>query len=104
LRIATEQRFSLASEAMVSSNAAQKDRCGRASFAIATILLLHIAMLTHQTWDDAPTLDESGHLIASIGYWKLGRSDLYCVTPRLVPGRPPGIPSRFMDLTIDWTY
>jgi len=68
---------------------------------IAAVLLLHVGILAHQAWNDAPTLDESGHLIAGISCWELGRTDLFCVNPPLVRCLA-AVPSRFLDLTLDW--
>ncbi len=68
---------------------------------VGIILLAHLGMLAHQAWNDSPTLDEPGHLIAAIGYWRLQRTDLFCVNPPLVRCLA-GLPSLFFEWPMDW--
>ena len=51
---------------------------------IALILGLHCWFLVESAVHDAPVVDETGHMVAGLSIWELGRHDLYCVNPPLV--------------------
>ena len=48
------------------------------------LLTLHAGLLAWSATRHSPTLNEPGHLVAGISYWKFGRFELYRVNPPLV--------------------
>jgi 4-amino-4-deoxy-L-arabinose transferase-like glycosyltransferase len=52
--------------------------------AIALLLLIHTGLLAYSAYVHSPTLNEPGHLVAGLSYWKFGRFDVYSVNPPLV--------------------
>jgi hypothetical protein len=59
---------------------------------LGTLLIaVHVALLVQAAWQDSDTIDEPGHLVAALSYWRHGSFRLYCVNPplaRLVQGLP----------------
>lgn len=51
--------------------------------AIVGLLLVHSALLAYSDYVHSPTLNEPGHLVAGLSYWKFGRFDVYNVNPPL---------------------
>jgi hypothetical protein len=48
------------------------------------LLTVHTALLAYSAYVHSPTLNEPGHLVAGLSYWKFGRFDIYNVNPPLV--------------------
>jgi hypothetical protein len=69
---------------------------------VATILLLHAALLCRLCFVNSPNLDELAHLPAGISHWELGRFDLYRVNPPLVR-LVAAVPILFSHATRDWS-
>lgn len=59
---------------------------GQSSAAILVwvLLIVHVGLLGYGAYVHSPTLNEPGHLVAGISYWKLGRFSVYHVNPPLV--------------------
>jgi 4-amino-4-deoxy-L-arabinose transferase-like glycosyltransferase len=51
---------------------------------VVGLLLVHSALLAYSAYVHSPTLNEPGHLVAGLSYWKFGRFDVYSVNPPLV--------------------
>jgi Dolichyl-phosphate-mannose-protein mannosyltransferase len=52
--------------------------------AIASLLVVHSALLVYSAYVHSPTLNEPGHLVAGLSHWKFGRFDVYPVNPPFV--------------------
>lgn len=52
--------------------------------AVVLLLAIHTGLLAYSAYVHSPTLNEPGHLVAGLSYWKFGRFDLYNVNPPLV--------------------
>jgi hypothetical protein len=51
---------------------------------IVGLLAIHTILLAYSGYVHSPTLNEPGHLVAGLSYWKFGRFDVYSVNPPLV--------------------
>jgi hypothetical protein len=51
---------------------------------LVALLSIHTLLLGYSAYVHSPTLNEPGHLVAGLSYWKFGRFDLYSVNPPLV--------------------
>lgn len=51
---------------------------------VVVLVLVHTALLAYSAYIHSPTLNEPGHLVAGLSYWKFGRFDVYNVNPPLV--------------------
>ena len=57
----------------------------KASFWCLVVLLIgHIALLAYGSWQQSPTLNEPGHLVAGLHHWKNQDFTLYRVNPPLI--------------------
>ena len=52
--------------------------------AVVMLLAVHTILLGYSAYVHSPTLNEPGHLVAGLSYWKFGRFDVYSVNPPLV--------------------
>ena len=52
--------------------------------AVVLLLAIHTGLLAYSAYVHSPTLNEPGHLVAGLSYWKFGRFDVYNVNPPLV--------------------
>lgn len=52
--------------------------------AVVGLLVIHTGLLAYSAYVHSPTLNEPGHLVAGLSYWKFGRFDVYSVNPPLV--------------------
>lgn len=52
--------------------------------AVFLLLAIHTGLLAYSAYVHSPTLNEPGHLVAGLSYWKFGRFDVYNVNPPLV--------------------
>jgi hypothetical protein len=52
--------------------------------AVVLLLAVQSALLAYSAYVHSPTLNEPGHLVAGLSYWKFGRFDVYSVNPPLV--------------------
>lgn len=52
--------------------------------AVVLLLAIHTGLLAYSAYVHSPTLNEPGHLVAGLSYWKFGRFDVYSVNPPLV--------------------
>ena len=52
--------------------------------AIVLLLAIHTGLLAYSAYVHSPTLNEPGHLVAGLSYWKFGQFDVYNVNPPLV--------------------
>lgn len=55
-----------------------------ARWVLVSLLSIHTVMLGYSAYVHSPTLNEPGHLVAGLSYWKFGRFDVYSVNPPLV--------------------
>ena len=79
--------FSLPLEHLNRSFAATYALLERPKVARRTVVLLlaiHTGLLAYSAYVHSPTLNEPGHLVAGLSYWKFGRFDVYNVNPPLV--------------------
>jgi hypothetical protein len=53
-------------------------------WAVVAMLACHTVLLGYSAYVHSPTLNEPGHLVAGLSYWKFGRFDIYSVNPPLV--------------------
>jgi hypothetical protein len=51
---------------------------------LVALLVIHSSLLAYSAYVHSPTLNEPGHLVAGLSYWKFGRFDVYSVNPPLV--------------------
>ncbi len=51
---------------------------------LVALLSIHTVLLGYSAYVHSPTLNEPGHLVAGLSYWKFGRFDVYSVNPPLV--------------------
>jgi hypothetical protein len=51
---------------------------------LVALLAVHTSLLAYSAYVHSPTLNEPGHLVAGLSYWKFGRFDLYRNNPPLV--------------------
>ncbi len=51
---------------------------------VLALLAIQSALLAYSAFVHSPTLNEPGHLVAGLSYWKFGRFDVYNVNPPLV--------------------
>ena len=52
--------------------------------AVVLLLAIQTGLLAYSAYAHSPTLNEPGHLVAGLSYWKFGRFDVYNVNPPLV--------------------
>lgn len=52
--------------------------------AVIGLLAVHTCLLAYSAFVHSPTLNEPGHLVAGLSYWKFGRFEIYRVNPPLV--------------------
>jgi len=52
--------------------------------AVFVLLGIQTGLLAYSAYVHSPTLNEPGHLVAGLSYWKFGRFDVYSVNPPLV--------------------
>ena len=52
--------------------------------AVVLLLTIQTGLLAYSAYVHSPTLNEPGHLVAGLSYWKFGRFDVYNVNPPLV--------------------
>ncbi len=52
--------------------------------AVVALLAMLSGLLAYSAYVHSPTLNEPGHLVAGLSYWKFGRFDVYNVNPPLV--------------------
>lgn len=52
--------------------------------AIVLLLAIQTGLLAYSAYVHSPTMNEPGHLVAGLSYWKFGRFDVYNVNPPLV--------------------
>lgn len=55
-----------------------------ARWAVVLLLAIQTGLLAYSAYVHSPTLNEPGHLVAGLSYWKFGRFDVYNVNPPLV--------------------
>jgi hypothetical protein len=48
------------------------------------MLVMHSGLLAYSAYIHSPTMNEPGHLVAGLSYWRFGRFDVYSVNPPLV--------------------
>lgn len=51
---------------------------------VVLLLAIQTGLLAYSAYVHSPTLNEPGHLVAGLSYWKFGRFDVYNVNPPLV--------------------
>lgn len=51
---------------------------------VVVLLAIHTVLLAYSAYVHSPTLNEPGHLVAGLSYWKFDRFDVYNVNPPLV--------------------
>ncbi|MEX2316628.1 MAG: glycosyltransferase family 39 protein [Pirellulales bacterium] len=51
---------------------------------LLALLAIHSSLLAYSAYVHSPTLNEPGHLVAGLSFWKFGRFDLYRNNPPLV--------------------
>lgn len=51
---------------------------------VVFMLIIHTLLLGYSAYVHSPTLNEPGHLVAGLSYWKFGRFDVYNVNPPLI--------------------
>jgi Dolichyl-phosphate-mannose-protein mannosyltransferase len=51
---------------------------------VLLLLMIHSCLLAYSAYVHSPTLNEPGHLVAGLSYWKFRRFDIYRVNPPLV--------------------
>lgn len=52
--------------------------------AVILLLAIQTTLLAYSAYVHSPTINEPGHLVAGLSYWKFGRFDVYNVNPPLV--------------------
>lgn len=65
------------------------------------MILLHCAAVAYSAYAHSPTLNEPGHIASGLGYWELGRLDLYSVNPPL-PRVIAALPVYLLGYNMDW--
>ena len=75
----------------------------RPSYLVATLLLIHAALLAWSAARQSPSSGEAGHMAAGVATWRLGRFDLYCVNPPLARIQA-AIPAVLCNPNTDWTH
>jgi hypothetical protein len=65
------------------------------------LLILHVGLLAWGAYVHSPTLNEPGHLVAGISYWKSGHFDVYSVNPPLVR-LVAAVPAMLAGAKTDW--
>lgn len=70
--------------------------------AVAGLLIVHTFLLGYSAYVHSPTLNEPGHLVAGLSYWKFGRFDVYNVNPPLVK-MVAALPVMAVGYNEDWS-
>lgn len=69
---------------------------------VALLLVIHTFLLGYSAYVHSPTLNEPGHLVAGLSYWKFGRFDIYNVNPPLVK-MVAALPVMAVHFKEDWS-
>lgn len=59
------------------------ERPSAARRSVVLLLAVQTALIAYSAYVHSPTLNEPGHLVAGLSYWKFGRFDVYNVNPPL---------------------
>ncbi len=74
-----------------------------ATLALVSLLAAQAGLVAWAAYRYAPVTDEPGQLAAGLSHWKLGRFELYRVTPPLVRS-VAALPVLFADHNTDWSH
>ncbi len=66
------------------------------------LLSLHVALLAYSGWQQSPTLNEPGHLLAGLHHWRTSEFTLYRVNPPLIR-LVASIPTTAIGYAEDWS-
>ncbi len=69
---------------------------------LAALLSLHAVLLAYGGWQQSPTLNEPGHLVAGLYHWQNGDFTLYRVNPPLIR-LISSIPTTLVGYEEDWS-
>lgn len=69
---------------------------------VIVLLVIHTGLLAYSAYVHSPTLNEPGHLVAGLSYWKFGRFDVYNVNPPLVK-MVAALPVMAVGYNADWS-
>jgi len=69
---------------------------------VVLLLAIHTWLLAYSAYVHSPTLNEPGHLVAGLSYWKFGRFDVYSVNPPLVK-MVAALPAMAVGYEEDWS-
>lgn len=73
-----------------------------ARYWLAALLSLHAVLLACSGWQQSPTLNEPGHLLAGLHHWRTGEFTLYRVNPPLIR-LVASIPAAAIGHAEDWS-